>query len=261
MTVQALPLHGETRPVRDGPREDSQANEIPAGLPVPPYLYVTGTVNTDETTHAFSPKVLDRAFTIEFNDVYLRETRMGGESHGDRRFGEELSQLLARVSPPENEVAFQRALQDRRLMDWLEALNERLQPYDLHFAYRVRNEIGRFVGYAMASPLVDGFREHTQDTLIGAFDAAVLMKVLPKFHGPRAKVYEPLVAVLAWAFDPSHPDEATVGIRKCLEASIPGADSLLKEVGGVSKFVLQRVAQKTARMLWEATTVGFTSFA
>ncbi len=38
-------------------------------LRLPPNLYIVGTVNVDETTHAFSPKVLDRAFTLELTDV------------------------------------------------------------------------------------------------------------------------------------------------------------------------------------------------
>ncbi|MBK9032262.1 MAG: EVE domain-containing protein [Myxococcales bacterium] len=38
---------------------------------VPPNLFFTGTVNVDETTHMFSPKVLDRAFVMELHDVDL----------------------------------------------------------------------------------------------------------------------------------------------------------------------------------------------
>ena len=34
--------------------------------PIPTNLIVVGTVNVDETTYMFSPKVLDRAFTFEF---------------------------------------------------------------------------------------------------------------------------------------------------------------------------------------------------
>ena len=35
-------------------------------VPLPRNLVVVGTVNVDETTYLFSPKVLDRAFTFEF---------------------------------------------------------------------------------------------------------------------------------------------------------------------------------------------------
>lgn len=38
----------------------------PDPVPIPRNLWVVGTVNVDETTYAFSPKVLDRAQTIEF---------------------------------------------------------------------------------------------------------------------------------------------------------------------------------------------------
>src|SRR5699024_5704916 len=39
---------------------------IPSYISIPKNLYIIGTVNIDETTHMFSPKVLDRANTIEF---------------------------------------------------------------------------------------------------------------------------------------------------------------------------------------------------
>ena len=41
-------------------------NGIPSKLEVPANLFIIGTVNIDETTNMFSPKVLDRANTIEF---------------------------------------------------------------------------------------------------------------------------------------------------------------------------------------------------
>ena len=38
----------------------------PSRLPLPRNLWVIGTVNVDETTYMFSPKVLDRANVFEF---------------------------------------------------------------------------------------------------------------------------------------------------------------------------------------------------
>ena len=45
--------------------------EIPQKIHIPRNLFFTGTVNVDETTYMFSPKVLDRANVIEFNEVNL----------------------------------------------------------------------------------------------------------------------------------------------------------------------------------------------
>lgn len=44
---------------------------IPRRLEIPSNIFFTGTVNIDETTYMFSPKVLDRAFTIELGSVDL----------------------------------------------------------------------------------------------------------------------------------------------------------------------------------------------
>lgn len=44
---------------------------VPPRLAFPPNLTLVGTVNVDETTHALSPKVLDRAFVVEFNHIDL----------------------------------------------------------------------------------------------------------------------------------------------------------------------------------------------
>ena len=41
----------------------------PASLPLPPNLFITGTINIDETTNPVSDKVLDRAILIEMNDI------------------------------------------------------------------------------------------------------------------------------------------------------------------------------------------------
>ena len=65
----------------------------------------------------------------------------------------------------------------------------------MHFGYRVFAEIMAFVDLGMKNELFNGFNEST-DTLVTTFDAAVLMKVLPKFHGSRARLEGPLTKVL-----------------------------------------------------------------
>ena len=59
-----IPLH-ESGEAEAGP-------QVPRKLKVPGNVLFTGTVNVDETTYMFSPKVLDRAFTIEFDQVDLK---------------------------------------------------------------------------------------------------------------------------------------------------------------------------------------------
>ena len=46
--------------------DNMKLNVPPWKIELPLNLFVVGTVNVDETTYMFSPKVLDRANTIEF---------------------------------------------------------------------------------------------------------------------------------------------------------------------------------------------------
>ena len=52
-------------------------------LKLPKNLFIIGTVNVDETTYMFSPKVLDRANTIEFNTLTAYEYMIFNLNDGD----------------------------------------------------------------------------------------------------------------------------------------------------------------------------------
>ena len=70
-------------------------------LYLPHNVRVVGTANMDETTRNFSPKVLDRAFSIEFNEVDL--TAFPAE--GNRSVpAEAFRQLAGRLVDPANPV-------------------------------------------------------------------------------------------------------------------------------------------------------------
>ena len=57
------------------------SDEVPQTICLPDNLFIIGTINVDETTYMFSPKVLDRANVIEFKispdemDLFLREMK------------------------------------------------------------------------------------------------------------------------------------------------------------------------------------------
>jgi 5-methylcytosine-specific restriction endonuclease McrBC GTP-binding regulatory subunit McrB len=231
--------------------QDDGEDDLPEPLNLPPNLYIIGTVNMDETTHAFSPKVLDRAFTLEFNHVdfstYGRQANREVATFSDA----ERHQLLldfrgnGRQDPKTLIHAF---LDDN---DWvrteLQQLNHALQPSNLHFGYRVFDEIVLFLVRATQNGLFagDGDQRH-------AFDAAVLMKVLPKFHGSRARLEKPLYALLAWCLNPDKPDPAR--ISETLRKATP--DTL----GEAPTYRYRRTAARVQRMLEQLRTDGFASF-
>lgn len=169
------------------PADDPLVEQVPARLYLPANLYVTGTVNVDETTYMFSPKVLDRAHVIEFNDVDLGLLEGDGQAADD---GFILSTM------PSFEGAAPATKQDyldapQVVRDLLKQLISLLEAHSMHFGYRVAQEICRFVNSA---------RLHVKDddaTIATALDAAIVQKILPKFSGSQAQLEEPLKEVLA----------------------------------------------------------------
>ncbi len=81
--ISSQPLKGEPVPLHNS------ECEIPESIEIPGNLLVVGTVNVDETTYMFSPKVLDRANTIEFETTPPKEYLNGweqGKPQGDLKF-------------------------------------------------------------------------------------------------------------------------------------------------------------------------------
>jgi hypothetical protein len=94
------------------------------------------------------------------------------------------------------------------------------------------------------------------DRLEIAFDVAILMKVLPKFNGPRNRLRQPLEQVIGWA---KNPDQ---DFSQDLASQLKDANhcrSLLKQLPG--DFVYPETARKAIRMLTRLHETGFASFA
>ena len=183
---EPIPLHDDEA-TAGGERE---GRPIPRALPVPPNLFITGTVNVDETTYMFSPKVLDRAFTIEFNDVDLPGLgRTAAEGVGAAAASAEGltlpglgSALVAPGSVGAKDWAALGDLVEGELSDIVLDLHAALTPTNRHFGYRVANEIGRYMWLAVAQ--TDG----SAVALRSALDLALLAKVLPKLQGTQAEL-------------------------------------------------------------------------
>ncbi|MFQ6057923.1 MAG: McrB family protein [Anaerolineae bacterium] len=265
-TKEAIALHDFRTPV-----EDADGNLIPAQIKLPPNLYFAGTVNVDETTYMFSPKVLDRAFTIEFTEVDFADyPTQAGKELLEKELEGLRQQLLkdfirnGKFAVVDKGTIAEFAARHPKYREHLDRLKVLLQPYDLHFAYRVFDEITAFLANAEDSPVFSGFTG-----LDDAFDTAVLMKVLPKLHGPRGKLEKPLQALLAWALQPDNHDEGWTKLKPRLDDETKKwtkwEESL--ETGGLEPFLAElnfaypRTARKALRMLRSLYTTGFASFA
>jgi len=261
-------------PVRFQYPPNATGNLPPQELYLPPNLYFVGTVNVDETTHAFSPKVLDRAFTIELTEADFSDYPPQLDADSPQLSGaqrEALGRAFTRrgqFAVVDKDTVGEFVAAHPQYRAHLQNLSEHLRPYDLHFAYRIFDEIAAFCANAASASWFDGFGD-----LDDVFDTAVLMKILPKFHGSRGRLLEPLHRVLAWAQQPDNPMGALSAVKEhlkdadtclCLrleldsQLGVPNLPTF--QHSNLPPFIYPRTARKTARMLRELYDTGFASF-
>ncbi|HVL24815.1 MAG TPA: hypothetical protein VM450_12075 [Thermomicrobiales bacterium] len=228
-------------------------NAPPPEIHLPPNLYIIGTVNMDETTHAFSPKVLDRAFTIELTAVDF-SAYPGSPNGATAAIPDDAKHELLRAFTRDGRFAIvdkddiRHVVEERpEIRRWLQSLNDLLKRDRFHFGYRVFDEIAQFVANADINGML-AFEE--------AFDHAALMKVLPKFTGSRARLRTPLLSVLAWAVNPEAPEPKA--INELLLTILEGEDANRPALSSDAFF--PHVATRALQMLETLETDGFVSF-
>ncbi|TRW95825.1 McrB family protein [Candidatus Methylobacter oryzae] len=196
---------GEKLHLHDGKQQDSDdhgivrdadGTEIPRALHIPDNVYFTGTVNIDESTYMFSPKVLDRANVIEFNEVNLLPGNQAVVSQF--RLMEANIEKINNIFDKENRRAFChfQDVNDCRAKKEIDDIHKELKKSNLHFGYRVANEFARFIN--LSDDLVG--EQHRSE----AIDIQILQKILPKFHGTQGKLLESLTALKTLCDDKSY---------------------------------------------------------
>jgi 5-methylcytosine-specific restriction endonuclease McrBC GTP-binding regulatory subunit McrB len=135
----------------------------------PPNLLFVGTVNMDETTFAFSDKVLDRANSLEFtmtlDDIFAESVKKTPPDPQPFTFQEFMGSRKDLTDPTVREVS-------KRWRGEIAQIWKMLEPLNYHFGYRIRDEIELYL--ANAAGLLD---ERI------AFDLSIKQKILPKISG------------------------------------------------------------------------------
>ena len=164
-------------------------------LNLPDNLFIIGTVNVDETTYMFSPKVLDRANTIEFETLsvfdYINLNLDNDDFMGDINYLQsplvdsdisnlnivDLKDILSSIKCPDGNLL-------EVLTNELDSFQYALKSTGFDFGFRVINEILRFMVVAWRyenSP-------DNWDNWERYFDAQIKQKILPKLHGSQKAI-------------------------------------------------------------------------
>ena len=155
------------------------------GITLPKNLIVVGTVNMDETTFSFSRKVLDRAMTIEMNEVDLAS----GLDHRHERIGLlGERELIGSVVEGVDVYKGNREVCDV-VINYLKAINERLENTPFKIAYRTRNEALLYVVNNLPYNKDEYDGELPQSYVIArALDEITNMKILSRIEGDETKI-------------------------------------------------------------------------
>lgn len=209
----------------------TDGKDIPKSVALPDNLFVIGTINVDETTYMFSPKVLDRANVIEFkvseDDManFLKESRnvdinaVNGKAADMAKDFVNIARSKKVISTEANET--------------LKKFFSVLKKVNAEFGYRTATEIGRFISLAMKDMDVNE-----------AIDAAIVQKLLPKLHGSRKKMVDVLKALFTL----------------CVKSGNNLNLETLSDID-ISLYDYPLSADKIMRMYHTAIANGYTSFA
>lgn len=154
-------------------------------LSIPQNLIVVGTVNMDETTFSFSRKVLDRAMTIEMNEVDL----YGGLKERHEQIGKlGAAELIGDAVEGVDVYAAHKDVCDIAI-NYLQKINDKLEGTPFKVAYRTRNEVLLYVVNNLPYNKDEDGKELEQGLVIArALDEITNMKILPRIEGDETKV-------------------------------------------------------------------------
>ena len=185
--------------------DELRAQFLDQGITLPPNLFVIGTVNMDETTFSFSRKVLDRAMTIEMNEVDLD----GGLTKEEQNELGEIGKSIIGLAVEGKDVYEDHKDYCDQVIDYLKLVNEELENTPFKIAYRTRNE---FLLYAVNRKAFDN-----ESNLETALDEMISMKILPRIEGDSERVKNPLEALRKLMQERGWDENESISLKKIKE--------------------------------------------
>lgn len=168
------------------------------GICIPQNLIVVGTVNMDETTFSFSRKVLDRAMTIEMNEVDLH----GGLTKRHESIGKLGNAKLVGSAVEGVDVYNDYTDVCDIALGYLQKVNDILEGTPFKVAYRTRNEFLLYVVNNLPYCKDENGNDLEQGYVIArALDEITSMKVLSRIEGDDTKVSDELLDNLSNAIE------------------------------------------------------------
>jgi energy-coupling factor transporter ATP-binding protein EcfA2 len=222
--------------------EETKFRDKLVNIQIPQNLFIIGTVNMDETTFPFSKKVLDRANSIEMNQVKLDFIdKLANVEPLEGVFSDFLiSDKISSKHLKNEELAL---LKKNDFIKKLNAINKVQTNADLQFAYRVRDEIAFYLLNSVEVEDILSWEE--------AFDYQVMQKILPRIQGSALSINHLLINLINHFMEDGNFDT-----KMHYEEDIK--EELQKYLDTEPKY--RRTLNKLDFMLRKYSQDGFTSF-
>lgn len=174
---EKISLHSDKEKLKSG---------VPFELEWPNNLFLIGTVNIDETTYMFSPKVLDRANVIEFRirEVEMQEFLIASKEIESLN-GEGSNMAVNFIQLSKDKSITESDLLKEELINFF----KELQNVGAEFGYRTAQEIQ--ILFSQISKVNSNYSDSDNEKI----DIAIMQKLLPKLHGSRRKLDKVLIAL------------------------------------------------------------------
>ena len=222
-------------------RSSTDGLDITQQIGWPKNVFIIGTVNIDETTYMFSPKVLDRANVIEFRiteeeiAAFLNNPGIPDLSKLSKQGANMAENFLAIAAISDTD-------KNEELTNKLNLFFSELKKVGAEFGYRTASEIMQLVAKLKAL-------EPTIENNV-CLDIAIMQKLLPKLHGSRSKLVKVLIALAALCIDDKQKEEFIKNFENHLKNDFDGIEV---------KFDIS--FEKLIRMYKNVLANGFTSYA
>ncbi len=230
----------------DGKIRKNEELEIPQTIQWPKNLFVIGTVNIDETTYMFSPKVLDRANVIEFRINYTEMSDFIGSPERKpidlkvlNNKGKDMAESFINLA---QDKSIAKIDESKVLIDFF----KQLQLVGAEFGYRSANEIELLITKLGINGFVNEEGEPIENNI--KIDIAIMQKLLPKLHGSRTKLVPVLSALGRLCIEDVELDD-----REFIKNNFDGEP--VKTINFKISF------EKVKRMYKNVLANGFTSYA
>lgn len=213
------------------------------GISLPFNLIVAGTVNMDETTHSFSRKVIDRAFTIDygaffpndFNDYFTPKYLIKPFTYSK---DSSAATCMTRfpIADPDG----------IKSISFIKKINNILKSTPFELAYRALNELLLFIIYA---------KPQNDHELQAVWDDFLICKLLPRIDGDQDKLSINNIqdGILDRLYDLLSQEFKDIWDSQRI-------DLFRNSTDGTNVYINSRCRDKLKWMMEKLNTYGFTNF-